>query len=50
MIYLFPKTMSEIRKTGGKFFTHFRNEPKDSTTRLALSPHNYEALEMRFFN
>jgi hypothetical protein len=48
MKYLFPKTFSEIRKTGGKFFPRYKNEPKDSTTRLALSPHNYDALEVRF--
>jgi hypothetical protein len=48
MTYLFPKTISEIRKTGGKFFPRYKNEAKDSTTRLALSPHNYDALEVRF--
>jgi hypothetical protein len=50
MMYLFPKTISDVRKTGGKFFPRYKNEPKDSITRLALSPHNYDALEVRFLD
>jgi hypothetical protein len=47
-MFLFPRTISGLRKLGGKFFPRFKNEPKDSTTRLALTQYNYDALEVRF--
>jgi hypothetical protein len=47
-MYIFPKSIAEIRKSITKFFIRYRNEPKDSVTRLALSSHDYAALDIRF--
>jgi hypothetical protein len=43
-MYTFPKTTTEIRRSGSKFFQQFQNEPKDSATRAALNQYDYESL------